>query len=161
MNTMNDWVKRYGITGECLRDLLSIMDVPSTGIDSGRVGSEAAVQVDIRVFAATRGCSLWRNNSGSLQDATGRWVRFGLGNDSKRVNEVWKSADLIGINPVVIQPEHVGRMIGQFWAVEVKEPGWKYNDNDAHQKAQKNFLNTVNLLGGLGQFAQSVGDVSK
>lgn len=159
MATLFDWANKHGIGQAALTELIHVLDPPSTGIDSGKHGSEAAVQADIRVFASRRGCALWRNNSGSLQDATGRWVRFGVGNDSKRINEVWKSPDLVGINPVRIEPQHVGSIIGQFWGVEVKEPGWKFHPNNAHETAQKNCLQTINALGGRGQFAQDVKDL--
>ena len=159
MASLFEWSEKYRVSPDAFAELLRIIDPPSTGIDSAPQGSEAAVQADIRVFASRRGCALWRNNSGSLQDSTGRWVRFGLGNDSKRINEVWKSPDLVGINPVRIGLEHVGSIIGQFWAVEVKESGWNFNPKDAHQCAQRNCLRTVNAMGGRGQFAQSVEDL--
>jgi hypothetical protein len=159
MTNLFDWAQKHKIGQDAMLDLLRVLDPPSTGIDSGKAGTEAAVQADIRVQAARLGCALWRNNSGSLQDATGRWVRFGVGNDSKRINEVWKSPDLVGINPVRIGLEHVGSVIGQFWGVEVKEPGWKFNPKDAHQVAQQNCLRTINGLGGRGQFAQNVKDL--
>lgn len=53
---------------------------------------------------ATQRVLLWRNNTGRLQDARGRWIQYGLG---------LGSPDLVGI----LRPH--GRMI----AVEIKMPG--------------------------------------
>lgn len=154
-----DWANRHGLGQQAILELCQILDVPSTGIPEGRDGSEAAVQAEIMIAAARNGCALWRNNSGALRDENGRLVRYGLGNNSSRINDVWKSADLIGILPVMIEPQHVGTVIGRFWAVEVKEPGWRRIPSDKRATAQANFLSNVNALGGQGQFAQSVKDV--
>jgi hypothetical protein len=115
---------------------------------------ETAVLQRIRLGAAYAGSTLWRNNSGALQDKDGRLIRFGLGHDSGALNKVWKSSDLIGILPVTIQPEHVGRLAGIFMAVETKEPTWN-GTLDAHTAAQNAFLETVRKLGGVGMFARS------
>lgn len=153
------WAHRNGINRQVLQELFNILNVPSTGVPDGRVGSEEAVQAECMITAAKRGCALWRNNSGVLKDETGRSVRFGLGNTSSRINEVWKSADLIGILPMLIEPKHVGYVVGRFWAVECKHPGWRLTDGDKRGQAQLRFLQNVNALGGQGQFAQSVGDL--
>lgn len=70
---------------------------------------------------------LFRNIVGvSCLDANGRPVRYGLANESPDQNKVIKSADLIGIRPVLIEPRHVGHTIGQFVSREVKKGGWVY-----------------------------------
>lgn len=96
---------------------------------------------------------LWRNNRGSFQDVTGRWVRYGLANDSKKLDEVFKSSDLIGITPVTIGVEHVGMKLGVFTAVEVKAPGAR--TDPGRLEAQMNFLRLVTKLGGLGIISSS------
>lgn len=126
--------------------------------------SEAAVQQEIRLAGADRNQPLLRNNNGACFDETGRLIRYGLGHDSKKINEVFKSSDLIGIRPVVITQEMVGRTIGQFMAVEVKPEGWSFprptNKKEfARCNAQRNFIEWVNNHGGFGTFAQSVQDV--
>lgn len=63
---------------------------------------------------------LWRNNVGVLIDKTGRPVRYGLANESKAMNNRYKSADLIGIRRVTITPDMVGSVVGVFMSVEVK-----------------------------------------
>lgn len=120
------------------------------------MSSEAATQQLIRLEAARRGTPLLRNNSGACMDSTGRMIRYGLGNDSGKINEVFKSSDLIGICPVVITPEMVGRTIGMFLAVEVKAPGWKFRESDKRAVAQKNFGDWVTAHGGQFRFVTRV-----
>jgi hypothetical protein len=120
--------------------------------------SEANLQSMLRLSAAERGHALWRNNNGACVDKTGRMIRYGLGNDSKKLNDEWKSSDLIGITRVVIGPEHVGQTVGLFTAVEVKAPDWHMTAGDKRAQAQAAFINTVRGLGGIGLFATSLDD---
>lgn len=121
--------------------------------------SEQNVQARIRIAAGNHGTPLLRNNSGAVTTDDGRHIRFGLGNDSARLNKVFKSSDLIGIWPRVIRPEDVGKTIGQFFAVEVKEPGWKFRESDERAVAQQNFGTWVQNHGGLFLFATSEKDI--
>jgi hypothetical protein len=114
--------------------------------------SEAYAQSQVRLEAPRRSFRLHRNNVGVLKDESGRPVRFGLANDSRQLNEVLKSSDLIGWRPVLITPEHVGRTIAQFVSIECKAPGWIYRGTD-REKAQKQWLDLVNQDGGLGFFS--------
>lgn len=128
------------------------------------MSSETELQQQIRLHLARQGSPVLRNNSGASKDMNGRLIRFGLGNDSAKINKNFKSADLIGIRPVMITPEMVGKVMGQFLAVEVKHPGWKFpkptnKAEFARCNAQKNFLDWVNRHGGYGVFAQDVADV--
>jgi hypothetical protein len=119
---------------------------------------EAEVQQQIRLASMHHGAPLLRNNSGACVDETGRLIRYGLGNDSKKINEVFKSSDLIGIWPLIITPEHVGMRLGIFHAVEVKHSGWRKPSNK-RERAQQNFGDWVRSHGGLFQFATSVEDI--
>ena len=118
--------------------------------------SESNVQAREQLAAARRGDWLLRNNSGAFFDKTGRLVRFGLGNISAKVNEVMKSSDLIGIKRVLITPEMVGTVVGQFYARECKPEGWIFDPNDEHETAQKKFIDKVNELGGDAAFTTGV-----
>jgi hypothetical protein len=109
--------------------------------------TETDVQNLCRLRAQELGAVLWRNNVGAIKDARGIPVRFGLANDSAKVNEVLKSSDLIGI--------HMGR----FLAVECKEPGWVWRATE-HEVAQLNFLVEVRRRGGLSGFASHPDDVN-
>lgn len=122
---------------------------------------EQAVQDRIRITSTVQGTPLLRNNSGAVTTVDGRHIRFGLGNDSARLNAQFKSSDLIGIWPRVIRPEDVGKTIGQFFAVEVKAPGWRFSDSDKRAVAQANFGQWVRDHGGLFLFATSPGDIWK
>ena len=121
--------------------------------------SELDVQQQIRLESGRRGTPLLRNNSGASFDKNGRLIRFGLGNDSDKINKVFKSSDLIGIWPVVVTPDMVGKTLGVFFAVEVKAPGWKLRAGDERAQAQKNFGEWVKRHGGHFVFATDVADV--
>ena len=113
---------------------------------------EADIQARIRLAASEKGWRLWRNNVGVMLDSRGVPVRYGLANDSKQVNAKIKSADLIGIKPILITPDMVGSIIGQFVCRECKRSGWKYNPRDAHEVAQMKWCELVLLLGGDAAF---------
>lgn len=118
--------------------------------------TEQGDQNRVRLWAAEQGFPLWRNNSGALKDQRGQMVRFGLGNDSARLNAVWKSSDLIGILPVTIRPEHVGRLAGIFTAIEMKDAAtWRGVAKTDREKAQAQFIGTVQQFGGVGGFVTS------
>lgn len=124
--------------------------------------SEADVQQILRITAPKYSNMLLRNNSGAMQDDTGRVVRFGLGNDSARLNKVFKSSDLIGLTQLVIQPHHVGQCVGVFTAVECKALGWKGpHPSNEREQAQLNFINSVIAHGGYAGFATCVEDYNR
>ena len=134
--------------------------------------SESAVQADIRLAASKDyRAPLWRNNNGAAKmysaayedgdNELPRHVRFGLGNDSAKVNAAWKSSDLIGITPIQVTTAHVGKVLGVFTAVEVKTPGWHLTKGDKRGQAQSNFMNSVATFGGFAGFAQSVDDLRR
>lgn len=113
--------------------------------------SEATAQNLVRLAASRAGCRLWRNNVGAGYLTDGTFVRFGLANESAAVNKHIKSADLVGIRPVLITPDHVGQTIGQFLSREVKRPGWRYAGT-AHERAQLAWAELVRSLGGDAAF---------
>lgn len=114
--------------------------------------SEAAVQQQIRITASQRGWRLWRNNVGVLRDERGVPVRYGLANESAAVNATIKSADLIGIRPVLITQDMVGTVIGQFVSVECKREGWHYTGTK-REVAQQRWAEMVRALGGHACFS--------
>lgn len=115
--------------------------------------NEATVQAKVRIEAAKIGWKLWRNNSGVLEDRAGRPVRYGLANDSAQVNAGCKSADLIGIRPVLITQGMVGHIIGQFVSVECKHSDWSMPKTPSpREAAQNNWLRLVTSSGGYAIF---------
>jgi len=159
MKNLHEWARRWGIPLECLRDLQTTIGTytPPLAPDAPGAGkSEAWAQSAIRIEASQKGCYLFRNNVGALQDKSGRLVRYGLANDSKELNEKLKSADLVGFRPLMIEPHHVGHMVAQFLCREVKEPGWQYTGAD-REPAQLAWANMINARGGDAGFATGPG----
>ena len=113
---------------------------------------EDPIQNRTRLLAAQMGLALWRNNSGAYQDIRGQWVRYGLCNDSKKVNEQIKSSDLIGITPTLVTQEMVGTIVGIFTAVEMKKEGWHLIPSDKRGHAQAKFHDIVRQHGGFAGF---------
>lgn len=150
MNTLQTWAAEWGIPPAALADLRARLTVSVPTDASGT--SEAAVQTQVRLAAARVGTLSWRNNVGVLLDTRGVPVRFGLANDSPAVNKRFKSADLIGIKPVLVTPEMVGHTVGQFWSRECKHAGWKYRGNE-HEAAQMRWAELVQAHGGDAGFA--------
>lgn len=119
--------------------------------------SESEIQQKIAIEAVKHGCWLLRNNSGAMQDSTGRVVRYGLGAVSKKHDDHFKSSDYVGITTITITPEMVGQKIGVFTAFEIKDPEWNENKKlDKREQAQKNFLDWVLARGGIARFLNSI-----
>lgn len=148
-----EWAAQWGVSEAAVRDLqerLGVLSRPQA--DGPHTGSsETDTQQRLILGAACEGWHLTRNNVGAGVDAAGRPVRFGLWNESKRVNEHLKSSDLIGIRRRQILPEHVGGFIGQFVAREVKRPGWVYAGTP-RERAQRAFLEMIAAQGGDAKF---------
>ena len=156
--SLTAWAARHGVSHQALAELQGLMGVTSAVNTSNPGMSEAGVQSRIRLEAAQAGCYLWRNNVGVLPTDTGRPLRYGLANDSKGVNQKIKSADLIGIRPVLITQEHVGHIIGQFLSREVKEGGWRYSETP-REKAQLAWAQLITAKGGDACFAAAEGTI--
>ena len=124
------------------------------------MSNEAVVQQQVRLAMARLGAQVWRNQSGAMEDKTGRIVRFGLSNDSAALNAAIKSADLVGITPMTVQQHHVGRTVGVFTAIEVKRPGWHLTPGDKRGQAQKRFLDIVVGVGGMAGFVTDPADLA-
>jgi len=112
---------------------------------------ESDLYRQIQQAASQQGARLWRNNVGSLPGPQGRPIRFGLANESKTVNQQIKSSDLIGITPVVVMPDDVGRVVGVFTSIEVKPPGWVWRGME-RELAQLAWIELVRSMGGVGGF---------
>lgn len=104
--------------------------------------TEFPEQSETILKAFQMGFSLYRNNRGVSREKH-RHVRYGVGNDSVKINKVWKSSDLIGVGPQ-------GRAL---W-VEMKRPSWKWKGTE-HEIAQANAINDINAQGGIAFFCVS------
>jgi hypothetical protein len=152
---LSQWAARWHIPPEALRELLDATGVLSTPRDDS---SEAAVVAQVRLEASEKGMRLYRNNVGACYDDKGNFIRYGLANDSEKMNKLIKSGDLIGIRPVLITPAHVGHTIGQFLSRECKSGGWRWSGTD-REIAQQNWINHVNALGGDAAFCNGRGSL--
>lgn len=150
------WSIKWGVPFEAVEDLRRQFGLVSTEPNPQSGDSESAIQATIRLEASRKGMRIWRNNVGACMDDGGNFIRYGLANDSKKMNDVIKSSDLIGIRPVTIQQAHVGTVLGQFVAREVKSGSWSYSGTP-REEAQLRFLELVASLGGDAAFANSTG----
>jgi len=155
--TYSDWAAQYPEAAAALTPILN------TEVGHSNGGSEARVQQRVRLAVAKQGGRAWRNNVGATPsrcpDCGAKQVpiRYGLANDSQRLNERIKSSDLILAIPRLIQPHHVGTMMAQFGAIECKRGGWKYTGTP-REAGQAAWLALVAKLGGYATF--TTGDIS-
>ena len=160
MTTLYQWAQRWQVPMAAIQDLERTMGMLPDPLapPPHPSNSEAWVQSAVRLAASQKGVRLWRNNVGALQDTEGRWVRFGLANDSRAMNVALKSSDLIGVRPIAIGPEHIGHRIGQFCSWEIKHPTWTYSGTE-REVAQSNWIRMVTALGGDAKFLTGPGAI--
>lgn len=151
MSALHDWARDWGLSPAAITDLQQRLGAFPGAPPAAGATTERGVQDRARLAASVAGGVLWRNNVGATYDDKGNFIRYGLANDSKRVNDETKSADLIGINPVVITLDMVGTTIGQFDSLECKTPGWTYSGTP-REVAQMNWAAIVTSLGGRARF---------
>lgn len=154
--TLDEWAADWQISAQAVADLRTRLGLFPTDPAAAPGESEAAIQTRIRLEASAKGCRLWRNNVGACYTAEGAFLRYGLANDSAAMNKKIKSADLVGIRPVKITPQHVGATVGQFVAREVKRAGWRYSGSP-REEAQLAFISLVLAMGGDAAFSAGTG----
>lgn len=158
----NEWASRWPQAAAEFEWMMAV-DEPAPG---AKTGPEARAQQEIRMAIAKAGGLAWRNNVGATPAkrfytcahcgftgaVSSQPVRYGICNDSPKLNAVMKSSDLVGVVPITITPDMVGSTVGQagFW--ECKRPGWQFNPNDAHSLAQANFISLVQRYGARAMF---------
>lgn len=153
-NILQTWAARHNIPPAALAELHRLLTATVTPTSANGGESESDVQSRVRLAAARNGTLLWRNNVGAGKLDNGSFVRWGLCNDSQALNDKVKSADLIGIRPVLVTPAHVGSTIGQFVSLECKRHGWKYAGTK-REAAQKHWLEVIQAAGGDARFITS------
>lgn len=153
---LNEWAIYWGVPFEAVEDLRRIFGTIDNTVKPQNGESEAAIQTRIRLESSKKGIMLMRNNVGVLTNTNGVPIRYGLMNESKQLNSKFKSSDLIGIRPIRIEPEYVGRLIGQFVARECKKENWEYAATK-EEIAQLKFLELVMSYGGDAAFANKEG----
>ena len=107
--------------------------------------NEKQILNELMLKASQLGNRLWRNNVGIAYQGIPTWkgrhvilknarcIKFGLCKGS---------SDLIGYKKITIKPEHVGKTMAVFHAVEVK------TEKIPVTKEQDNFIRRVNYDGG-------------
>lgn len=155
--SLDEWAQTWGVSVWALKDLRRVfgLSLPTFNFRSIAI-SEAANSNAIRVEASLKGMRLFRNNVGAGTMDNGNFVRFGLANDSSVLNKAIKSADLIGIRPIMITPLHVGQVIGQFVSREVKAQDWRYTGTE-REVAQLRWAEIITGMGGDAMFATGTG----
>lgn len=158
--SLHEWAARWRVPAECMAELLAVMGVGAVPTPPSQPqpadASEAWAQSLVRLEAPRYGVWLTRNNVGALPDKRGVPVRYGLANESPAQNEVLKSGDLIGIRAVLVQPWHVGTVIGQFVSREMKAPGWTYSGK-GREAAQMAWIQLITKYGGDAKFCTGEG----
>lgn len=158
---LDAWAAQWGVPMQALQQLRVLMGLEAHAVTVvGSEGSESRQQSLVRIDAAQKGVWLTRNNVGALLDERGVPVRYGLANESKAQNQQVKSADLIGIKSILVGPQHVGQLIGQFVSREVKHEGWQYR-GDKHEVAQLRWCNFVLSKGGDAAFVTGPGSFDR
>jgi hypothetical protein len=107
------------------------------------LASEQQIQQEIRIACSNGDTRLFRNNTGTLKDQSGRPVSFGLCKGS---------ADLIGWTTRTITPEMVGQQVAVFTSIEVKTATGRLRPE------QQQWLDAVQAAGGIAGVARSVED---
>lgn len=151
-----NWASRHGVSVDALRELQQLFIPPVTRRQT-RHASEAHVDSLISLEASEKDILWMRNNVGACQDKTGRVIRYGLLNESKQMNEQTKSPDRVGIRRVVVTPDMVGGVIGQFVAREIKHATWTGRTLSPHEQAQLRCLQLFTLYGADASFANGTG----
>ena len=126
--------------------------------------NESNVQAATRLEICRLGGHAWRNNSGCATDQSGRLIRYGLANETPAENKRIKSSDVIACCPLLIEPRHVGTVVGVLGAFEIKHSDWtppKETNRDAyaHYAAQARFIDLVRGVGGYGGFVTDLPDI--
>ena len=110
------------------------------------MASEQTIQQEIRIACSNGDTRLFRNNTGTLRDANGRPVQFGLCKGS---------ADLIGWKRVTVTEDMVGSTVAVFLSIEVKTATGRLRPE------QQQWLDAVQAAGGIAGVARSVEDAQR
>lgn len=154
MNDLARWADRHP---KAAKELFEMINASPEHVGADQ-SSEAYAQQQVRLQIAKQGGMAWRNNVGATPSkckscgAKQVPVRYGLANESTKLNKEIKSSDLILAIPRIVTMDMVGTQIAQFGAVECKKPGWVFKGDD-RETAQLKWLTLVKKLGGFAQFS--------
>lgn len=111
--------------------------------------SEKRVEQEINLAASKLGARLFKNNVGFAITQNGSPIKFGLAKGS---------SDLIGIAPIKITPEMVGKTVGVFLSIEVKKD--KFGKYKATQE-QEAWIAMIKKKGGIAAVLDDAEDLGK
>lgn len=158
--TYQEWAARWP---QAAAELANMATEDFTQSPPDQIGkSESWAQQKARFNVGQSGAFSWRNNVGATKTQiechscgaliTEQPVRYGLGNDSQKLNEKFKSSDLILAIPRRITPDMVNTTIAQFGSLECKRPGWVYTGK-GQEPGQLNWISLINRIGGYAAFS--------
>lgn len=157
--TIIEWALKWKIPPDALKELghtcIHLGEYEGEREDKSLEGE---IQRGIRLEAARADKLLFRNNRGAGKMESGNFVRYGLANDSKKLGDAVKSADLVGIEKVLITPEMAGTYVGRFLSVEVKAGNWRYAGTP-EEVAQVRWATAINAYGGRAIITNRVGSL--
>lgn len=145
------WAARHGVAADAVAELAGLLGAVASAAARDDA-SESNVQSRVRLAGPAAGFRLFRNNCGVLTDERGVPVRFGLANDSKKLNEKLKSHDLIGWRRLAVTPDMVGKTVAQFASLECKHANWKPGEHRDREQAQMRWATLVAADGGFSRF---------
>ncbi len=154
--TYTEWAAHHPHAAADLQQVIGANNQPACPETEGK--SEAWSQQQVRLKAAHMGAMSWRNNVGATPakclncGVSQRPIRYGLANDSSKLNATIKSSDLILAIPRFITPVMVGSTIAQFGSIETKRPGWRYTGRGT-EPGQAAWLALIARLGGYATFS--------
>lgn len=157
MNNYKEWAARHPQAARELQILFNVLPQPEQS-DFSLGKSEAWAQQQVRFAVAKAGAMAWRNNVGATPakcpacSFKQQPVRYGLANDSAKLNKQIKSHDLILAIPRKITQDMVGKTFAQFGSIEVKKPGWVYT-GDGQESGQAAWASLILSLGGFAAFS--------
>lgn len=159
---INGWAAKHGVSEQALTELRKMCGEDDSQRPKGDVaaGREAGVVQRLRMSAAFAGDFLWVNKNGAGVTESGRFMRYGLANESIAESRAIKSSDLIGVTRVKVEPKHVGHTVGVFTSYEVKKPGWRFSGT-GRERAQSAWLRLILSIGGIARFVSDESEVYK
>jgi len=151
-----DWAAKHSEAAKDLEGLLCSAPWPKDSQHDKK--TEAWAQQQIRMKVAKAGAMAWRNNVGATPvkcpdcGAKRQPIRYGLANDSHKLNSLIKSSDLILAIPRTIKQEDVGKTMAQFGTIDAKRPGWKFTGK-GEEAGQAAWMALILKLGGFAAFS--------
>jgi len=109
------------------------------------VEKEQNILQRVRLKASELGAILWRNNCGAYKSESGHYIKYGVASPG--------GSDLLGMIPMVVTQDMVGKMIAIFTAFEIKKEGGRITPE------QQLFINIVEKNGGIAAIIRSAEDV--